>query len=463
MRNSTSGVLTLVALLPGFLLGCSGEEAPGSTAASPTFHRDVEPLLQKRCMSCHSPGNIAPFSLTEYDSAHSVASLLARSARERTMPPWGAMETDECQPPHGWKDDLRLTEEEIAVLEAWAASGAAEGDPADAPPPFVAEAPGLPGVELEVAPKEPFVASGDADQFRCFVMDPGLTEARYINGVHLMPGNSKVVHHALVFIDRDGAADALADEHGGYDCFGGPGFSGELVAAWAPGGVPIELGPNIGAELPAGARLVTQVHYHPAGTTAEPDATRLQLRFTQGVPEWLMGIALIGNFESPFAQGRGLLPGPNDEDGVEFLIPAGATGHVETMQFRLPAAVSLSETYLYGAGTHMHYVGTDMKVTLEREEGAAGAPEDQCLVQTPRWDFSWQRGFYYDAPIEQLPRLRGGDLLTMRCTYDNSNSNPFLAKALKDQHLPAPVDVHLGESTLDEMCLAAVIHVTRNQ
>ncbi|WP_441292732.1 hypothetical protein ACSRUE_22140 [Sorangium sp. KYC3313] len=253
-----------------------------------------------------------------------------------------------------------MKEEEIAVLEAWAASGAPEGEPADAPPPFVAEAPGLPGVDLEVAPKEPFVASGDADQFRCFVMDPGLTETRYINGVHLMPGNGKVVHHALVFIDRDGVTDALVDEHGGYDCFGGPGFSGELVAAWAPGGVPIELEPNIGAELPAGARLVMQVHYHPAGTTAEPDATRLQLRFTQGVPEWLMGIALIGNFESPFAQGRGLLPGPNDADGVEFLIPAGATDHVETMQFRLPAAVSLSETYLYGAGTHMHYVGTDM-------------------------------------------------------------------------------------------------------
>ncbi|WP_437964268.1 hypothetical protein WMF04_31710 [Sorangium sp. So ce260] len=463
MRYSTSGVLTSFAFLPALLLGCSGEEAPGSEAVSPTFHRDVEPLLQEHCMSCHSPGNIAPFSLTTYEAARTVAGLLARSTRERTMPPWGAEETDECQPPHGWKDDLRLTEDEIAVFEAWAAAGSPEGDPADAPPPFVPGAGGLSGVELEVAPETPFVASGDADQFRCFVMDPGLSETRYINGVHVLPGNSKVVHHALVFLDREGVADELADEEGGYDCFGGPGFSGELVAAWAPGAVPLEFEPNIGAELPVGARLVMQVHYHPAGATAEPDTTRLQMRFTQGVPEYSMGVALIGNFESTLAEGGGLLPGPNDENGVEFLIPAGAKDHVETMQFRLPASVSARETYLYGAGAHMHYVGTDMKVTLEREQGAAGGSGEQCLVQTPRWDFSWQRGFYYDAPLAELPRLRGGDLLTMRCTYDNSMSNPFLAKALKEQRLPAPVDVHLGESTLDEMCLSALTYLTKNQ
>ncbi|WP_437313566.1 hypothetical protein [Sorangium sp. So ce385] len=463
MRKSMSFVLTSLAFLPALLLGCSGEEAPGSAGTSPTFHRDVEPLLQKHCMSCHSPGNIAPFGLTTYEEARAVAGLMAHATRERTMPPWGAEETDECQPPYGWKDDLRLSEAEIAVLEAWSAAGSPEGDPADAPPPFVPGAGGLRGVELEVAPEEPFVASGDADQFRCFVMDPGLTETRYINGVHIVPGNSKVVHHALVFLDREGAADELADEHGGYDCFGGPGFSGELVAAWAPGGVPLEFEPNIGAELPAGARLVMQVHYHPAGTTADPDTTRLQMRFTKGVPEYAMGVALIGNFESSEEGNGGLLPGSNDANGVEFLIPAGAEDHVETMQFRMPESVSAAEMYLYGAGTHMHYVGTDMKVTLEHTRGDPDNADKLCLVQTPRWDFSWQRGFLYDAPIEELPRIHGGDLLTMRCTYNNSNSNPFLVKALQEQNMPGPVDVRLGESTLDEMCLAALTYVTKRQ
>lgn len=82
------------------------------------------------------------------------------------------------------------------------------------------------------------------------------------------------------------------------------------------------------------------------------------------------------------------MPGSNDVDGVEFLIPAGAKDHVETMQFRMPEALSSTEVCLYGAGTHMHYVGTDMKVTLEHEQGAAAGPGEQCLVHTPRWDFS---------------------------------------------------------------------------
>ncbi len=462
MRTPISGTLTLLALTPALLLGCPGEEASSSPGAAPTFHRDVEPLLQKHCMNCHSPGNIAPFSLTTYESAQAVASRLAVTTRERTMPPWSAIETEECDPPHGWKDDLRLTEGEIATIEAWVAAGSPEGDPADAPPPFVPGESGLRGVELEVAPRTPFVASGDADQFRCFVMDPGLEETRFMNGMHIVPGNSKVVHHALVFLDREGASEALADEDGGYECFGGSGFDAELIGAWAPGAVPMELEPNIGAEIPAGSRLVMQVHYHPAGTTAEPDATRIQMRFTEGVPEYLMGVALLGNFEEPF-EGGGLLPGPNDADGVEFRIPAGAKDHVEAMEFTLPDSMSSSEVYLYGAGTHMHYVGKDMKVSLESAEGGAGGTAEQCLVQTPRWDFSWQRAFYYDVPIEELPRLHGGDKLKMRCTYDNSTDNPFLVKALKEQHLPAPVDVHLGETTLDEMCLAALVYLVKNE
>ena len=83
MRHSISGVFTLLGLVPALLLGCSGEDAPGPTAASPTFHRDVEPLLQEHCMSCHSPGNIAPFSLTTYDAARSVE-LIARAGKAQS-------------------------------------------------------------------------------------------------------------------------------------------------------------------------------------------------------------------------------------------------------------------------------------------------------------------------------------------------------------------------------------------
>src|SRR5262249_50189339 len=152
-----------------------------------------------------------------------------------------------------------------------------EGDPADAPPPIDIKGHDLPGMSLEVHPKTPFVASGDKDEFRCFVMDPGFASNVYLNGCNFIAGDPKVVHHALLFVDPKGQSEALADADGGYDCFGGAGVAGStLIAAWAPGGVPFELPSNIGTMLPAGSKLVMQIHYHPAGTTGKPDSTRVQ-------------------------------------------------------------------------------------------------------------------------------------------------------------------------------------------
>jgi hypothetical protein len=428
---------------------------------APTFHKDVEPILQQKCQSCHAPGKIAPFSLMTYADAAPVAGLVAARTEDRSMPPFAARDTAECKPRVGWQHDLRLSDAEIATLDAWAKTGAAEGDPADAPPPVAVAEDGLPGVEIAVKPDVPFVASGDKDQFRCFVMDPGLTEDRFLNGSHFVAGNPAVVHHALMYLDTKGASASLAGPDGAYDCFGGPGFSGAaLIGAWAPGGVPAEYPSNAGLPIPKGSRLVMQIHYHPAGASAAPDATTFQMRFTKSAPEWLASVALIGNDTGPSSGGNGLQPGPNDQGGVEFRIPAGAKGHTESMRFTFPKVYQgapLPELKLYSIGTHMHYVGTDMLIGVVRESPTAQDPAEECLIQTPRWDFNWQRLYSYDAPIESLPTLRGGDRLDLRCTYDNSGDNPFVVKALLEQKLPAPVDVHLGETTLDEMCLGAFV------
>lgn len=96
----------------------------------------------------------------------------------------------------------------------------------------------------------------------------------------------------------------------------------------------------------------------------------------------------------------------------------------------------------------MHYVGTDMKISVENAEG-----NDQCLIQTPEWDFNWQRAYFFEGAVEDMPKIYLGDSLTMRCTYDNSLNNPFVRQALDAQGLEEPVDVVLGEETLDEMCL----------
>ena len=97
-------------------------------------------------------------------------------------------------------------------------------------------------------------------------------------------------------------------------------------------------------------------------------------------------------------------------------------------------------------------------------EAPAGAdPADECFLQTPAWNFNWQRLYTFDAAIDALPTINGGDKLTLRCTYDNSTDNPFVVKALLEQKMPSPVDVHLGETTLDEMCLGAFTFLYKSQ
>jgi hypothetical protein len=104
----------------------------------------------------------------------------------------------------------------------------------------------------------------------------------------------------------------------------------------------------------------------------------------------------------------------------------------------------------------MHLVGVDERIALEKADGAG----ELCLLHEPRWDFSWQRTYAFDADVPDLPLLAPGDRLTIRCTYNNTMENEALARALSEQDVPEPVDVTMGESTLDEMCLSAVQLVT---
>jgi hypothetical protein len=450
--TTTRATVVLVLSAVG-LLGCSTEPFATDEDA-PTYHRDVAPIVQRSCQGCHVAGGIAPFALSGYDEVQVASQRVAEATREGTMPPWGATETEDCKPTHGWKNDIRLSDDEIALLEAWHEAGAPEGDPEDATPgtPRSLE---LTGVSLELTPQAPWVTSGTSDEFRCFVMDPGLATLSFVNGTFIVPGNRGVVHHAVVVTDPERASLALADENGSYDCFGGTGVpAGEIVAVWTPGQEPFELPSNVGTPILPGSLLVMQIHYHPLGPAAEPDLTRLQLRLGTSVPEYLLAPARpIGNFEEQLANGDGLMTGPS------FEIPANAADHVEEMQFTMPATgpegEPLPDVWIYGAAAHMHYVGVDATITIERAGGGS-----ECLLHDA-WDFDWQRIYLYDTPLESLPQLYPGDKIKVRCRYDNTMNNPGVQRALSDEGLLAPIDVQLGEETTDEMCLTLLPLIVR--
>ena len=215
-----------------------------------------------------------------------------------------------------------------------------------------------------------------------------------------------------------------------------------------PGAVPFVTPALSGMPMPEGARIVVQMHYHPTGKGAEVDQSSVQLKWTNEEPEWEVAQALVGNFDDMDEDGYGLQPGPNDLGGEPtFLIPADVSDHVETMTYRQSVPFTFP---IFSVGTHMHYVGTDMKIDLVHNytEG-----DDECLIHTPQWDFNWQRVYDYDAPIESLPQIGPGDELHFRCKYNNTMDNPFVAQALFEKNQQFPEDVVLGEETLDEMCL----------
>jgi hypothetical protein len=103
----------------------------------------------------------------------------------------------------------------------------------------------------------------------------------------------------------------------------------------------------------------------------------------------------------------------------------------------------------------MHWAGVDMKIDIERKAANDANPKNECLLQTPKYDFNWQRGYAYDAEYDMLPNFGPGDTLRLECTYNNTMQNPYVRKALSELRMSSPVDIKLGETTLDEMCLGA--------
>jgi hypothetical protein len=433
-------------------LGCSttqtdtaGDESStdGDMQRQVTWHEHVAPIVLAKCSGCHQDGSIAPLSFVDHATTAPAAQLIALTVEAGTMPPFGADETDECRFPHPIVDDLRLSDEEKALLRAWADDGAPEGDPK-----LATEIPTPPSTTLDIVDqrlqmKAQVTIDSGPDSFMCFSLDPELTEDRFLSALQIVPGNDKIVHHVLIYVDGDGASSELADEDGYFEC-SGAAAQGSLVGAWAPGVLPNRMPADTGMLVPAGSRLVMNVHYHPSGAGPEQDdSTAIELTWHEQRPPFAAQLALIGNSE-----GEQLLPGPNDRGDPEFFIPAGAKGHTEEMQFEIPSDIPAMRIWQVGA--HMHYVGVDMLITLRQQQAATS----ECLLQTPYYDFSWQRGYVYDAPLDELPIVRGGDELYLRCTYDNTLENKNLARALQQQGLSEPIDVHLGEETLDEMCLA---------
>lgn len=392
-----------------------------ATIAEPTFSGSVAALLHRNCAGCHRSGEVGPFPLISYEDARKRAGFIAKQARARKMPPWKA------EAGHGsFFGERRLTEAEISTLEAWAAAGAPRGD-AQAEPaaPTFTEGWQLGKPDLIVRMPVPFnVPAEGRDVHQIFVMPSGLSETRTVAAMEFRPGNRRVVHHAIVLIDTTGTArskDAATPEPG-YPTFGGFGIlpSG-FLGGWAPGNFPHRLPAGMGRELPAGADIVVQIHYHPTGKP-ETDTSEIGLYFTRKPAERLVtNLPLLSR----------------DID-----IPAGEFRYRRSVRFTTPEPLTL-----VGIMPHMHLLGRDMKTRAIRPDGS-----EIPLVWIRDWDFNWQDTYLYREPIT----VPAGTRFEVEAVYDNSAANPHNPNS-------PPQRVVWGEQTGNEMCVCFLSVVTKDK
>lgn len=438
--------LTLLFLLPTIMAGCPEETAP----ASVDWHRHAAPIVLGSCAGCHTEGGVAPFALDSYETAAPVARWIADTAEARTMPPWGLVTGDACDQERPFHADPSLTDFEVDTLRVWADEGAALGDPSLAAPIPEPSSFSMVDATRRLLPDGSYMVQGDGDDFRCVIYDPELTATAWITGIEIVPDATEVVHHAVVWLDPTGASQALADNDGGYPCFGSSGVpNSKFIGGWVPSSGAVEYPENSGLEAPPGSLIVVQYHYFGNGTDT-PDRSAMDLRWTDSEPQRRIAMSLEGNAGT---EEEGLQPGEDDAGSPEFRIPAGKARHTEVIRWPVPEGTP--EVGLFLVAPHMHLAGVEMKVRIERAP-TGQEQDDECLVHATRYDFNWQRLYRYDVPLEENPLVEGGDVIVLECIYDNSLDNPKIREALASAGLDAPVDIGLGDGSLDEMCIAAL-------
>jgi tetratricopeptide (TPR) repeat protein len=378
-----------------------------------TFARDIAPIVFRSCVPCHRPGEAAPFSLLSYTDAKTHAHQIAAVTERCIMPPWLPAPDDPK-----FADDLRLSSEQIALIQAWAEQGAPEGDPSAIPPkPQFVEGWQLGKPDVIVKATQPFtLPPGGTDTYWNFVFRSPVAQTRWLKAIEIRPGDKRLVHHANVLVDRGQTARLLEKQAG--SGFGGMELTIESEVFdpdshflfWKPGSAPYVEPDGMAIRLDKNNDLVLNTHLQPSGKSETLQPT-LGLYFT----------------DKPATLHPILLQMENDH---LLDIPPGDKDFLVSDDFTLPVDVDLLAIY-----PHAHYLGKDLQALATFPDGTT-----RSLIHIARWDLNWQAVYRYVDPM-LLPK---GTTISMRFAYDNSAEN------IRNPNHP-PQRVVAGNRASDEM------------
>ncbi len=348
-----------------------------------TYHQHIAPILRRRCVGCHRPGQSGPFELTTYDQVHSWIDTIDEVIREKRMPPWLA------NPAHGdFENNAGLTQTEHDLIGRWIVDNGPEGNQQTAAAlQSLSETEwniGQPDLVLSIP--QPFtVAAEGTVEYQYFVVDTGFTEDKWVSAAEVRPTNPEVVHHCNVWIEKSSVSkfsiESLTSLASGY------------LAVAAPGRPPMVFRDGMAKRIPAGAKLVFQLHYQSIGSQ-QTDQTRLGLKFADAK-----------TIKREVAT-RGLIANHNHLN-----IPP----RVANFPVRLDQKLN-QDQLLLALTPHMHLRGSSCRYEATYPDG-----RHEILLDIPRWDSNWQDRYVLSEP-KLLP---AGTIIVAEAIFDNSANNPF--------------------------------------
>lgn len=359
-------------------IGCHiGRVMDAEPVGDITFTKHIAPILNQHCRECHRPGEVAPFSLTSYEDVLGWEDTILEVIADNRMPPWYADPTTEFP----FSNDCRLSEKEKDLLQTWVDNGMPEGKPEDLPPaPKFADGWRIPQPDQMIRfDDKPFdvPAEGVVD-YQYFEVDPGWDEDKYIVAMEARPDNVAVVHHIIAYVIKP-------------DSDVRRGRNRRMLVGYAPGSTPHVLDEGTAMHVPAGSKLLFEMHYTPNGT-AQQDESYIGVKFTdpKNVKRLLVGGAA---------------------DNWKFEIPANASNHVVKASY----SVKGRDYDLLEMTPHMHLRGKSFQFEAVFPDGTK-----KTLLNVPDYDFNWQLTYKLREPL----RLPKGTVLNCTATYDNSADNP---------------------------------------
>ena len=405
MRATASAILSVISVTP-LLLG-----------GAPTFHADVEPILQRYCQECHRPGEAAPMALLTYEQTRPWARAILEAVALDRMPPWFA------DPRYGeWSNAKVLSRAEKSILTDWVESGAARGDPSDAPEPVLFVDGwniGEPDMLLELP--EPFrvPAEGTID-YHYLVIPTHFEEDRWVEAAEVRPDRRDVVHHVLAYMRPKESAWLeqavpgrvfVPQQTKKKDRKKSRNEYREILTGYAPGKQQMSWeGTEYAKLLPAGADIVLQLHYTSNGKETF-DRSGIGLKFR----------------DSPPAKRIVTMAATNGK----FVIPPGAPHHPVESRWVLNRDVELLSLL-----PHMHLRGKSFDVEAILPDGSR-----EVLLSVPKYDFDWQFYYYLKEPM----KLSAGTAIECQAHFDNSPNNP-------DNPDPGE-EVRWGDQSWEEMMI----------